>query len=778
MTVTSNLHNCAAWVTLTTYTAGQRVANDTGPVKAYQCITGGVSGATGPTGTGSSITDGTCVWKYLSAVDYTSLAAWYAALPSTLTQPVTALLWNDAVWGPSGALTGVTNVVGNMLTISAAAGESFVDSPHALRYNSANGVSVESSSNGVVLFDVGATYFTISRIQARQFASYPGAIFFADGGSQITVSQCIASMMRQTTETLHAEFAQALVYNTLFVSEIASGSNQNVIFTQSGTGHVVQNCTFCCPSNVGPVSAKPILNNYNSISVVNCVFVGYTTQTSGNGTFNLSFNATDQATFSSATSSSSITSLAYTTATFVNPSSSGGATGPSGSLDMRLVSGSALLDDGTSSVVEAFDIFNTARPQSGGYDIGCFELPGSSSISLFARGTAMGSGRIAGNFSTTIAAHGTAQAKGRVAPSFQFQSSARGSAQGHGRSAATFTAKVAAAGHAAGQGRLSGIFTAKLAASGSGRGAGRLSTLSQILLFATGTAMSFGRLAGSFKANVAARGTGAAQGKATGAYTAPLKATGSARGYGAATGTFKTFLHAAGTSISKGRAAATFTALLSAAGFAAGKGRLAGSFTAKLAALGKGMGTGSKRTVLFLFLTASGSARAFGRAVALVRLLQPTIWVTGRVRYFTAVRAATSSALGQRRTRTIVGIANNVAQTTDLLPPIDATVETETVQFDYGAILSSGVTLTGTPTITCVLSPSQSYQGSDPSPTSRLIGMPVIGTSKTTGGANQAVNQQIGTMIGGCRYKIQCVATTSDDQILSLWTHIGCETPV
>ena len=54
-----------AWVTLTPYLIGDRVTADT--LKTYRCTTAGVSGATGPTGTGSGITDGTVVWEYVEA---------------------------------------------------------------------------------------------------------------------------------------------------------------------------------------------------------------------------------------------------------------------------------------------------------------------------------------------------------------------------------------------------------------------------------------------------------------------------------------------------------------------------------------------------------------------------------------------------------------------------------------------------------------------------------------------------------------------------------------
>lgn len=60
--------NPAAWQASTPYTVGEYVTNDTAPVKVYKCTTAGTSaGSGGPTGTGSGIVDGTCVWAYVHA---------------------------------------------------------------------------------------------------------------------------------------------------------------------------------------------------------------------------------------------------------------------------------------------------------------------------------------------------------------------------------------------------------------------------------------------------------------------------------------------------------------------------------------------------------------------------------------------------------------------------------------------------------------------------------------------------------------------------------------
>ena len=55
-----------AWLIDHGYTQGQRVTNDTAPVKVYECITSGTGAHSGgPTGTAADITDNDAHWKYL-----------------------------------------------------------------------------------------------------------------------------------------------------------------------------------------------------------------------------------------------------------------------------------------------------------------------------------------------------------------------------------------------------------------------------------------------------------------------------------------------------------------------------------------------------------------------------------------------------------------------------------------------------------------------------------------------------------------------------------------
>jgi hypothetical protein len=73
------------------YRAGDIVTNGSAPIKAYLCVVGGTSAASGgPTTTASSITDGTCTWMYwMNGLNYSGL--------EILVEQVTAATGNQAV---------------------------------------------------------------------------------------------------------------------------------------------------------------------------------------------------------------------------------------------------------------------------------------------------------------------------------------------------------------------------------------------------------------------------------------------------------------------------------------------------------------------------------------------------------------------------------------------------------------------------------------------------------------------------------------------------------
>jgi hypothetical protein len=101
------------------------------------------------------------------------------------------------------------------------------------------------------------------------------------------------------------------------------------------------------------------------------------------------------------------------------------------------------------------------------------------------------------------------------------------------------------------------------------------------------------------------------------------------------------------------------------------------------------------------------------------------------------------------------------------------TTEAVNDTFDFGPWLPSGVTLTGTPTVTCSV-----YSGSDSAAPSRLVGTPVFVASPSSGATQAAVLQQIGNNpVAGVTYRLDCSVTTSDGQVLNLWAHQLCQAP-
>jgi hypothetical protein len=105
-----------------------------------------------------------------------------------------------------------------------------------------------------------------------------------------------------------------------------------------------------------------------------------------------------------------------------------------------------------------------------------------------------------------------------------------------------------------------------------------------------------------------------------------------------------------------------------------------------------------------------------------------------------------------------------------LTPPIDASVELETICFDYGLLLQDGpLTITSVLSMTCT-----AIAGTDTDAATRLVGGSVISASRETGAASGAVLQQVGRMVAGVAYSLRCVAVISDGQQLSLSARLTC----
>ena len=188
---------------------------------------------------------------------------------------------------------------------------------------------------------------------------------------------------------------------------------------------------------------------------------------------------------------------------------------------------------------------------------------------------------------------------------------------------------------------------------------------------------------------------------------------------------------------------------------------------------------------LYMQFKVATLARGLGRLMPPVReiVLNPSVLIVkalprALVAHFLPSRNLVATAVAramvaaaQRRVRLVVMEVLQVSQSPPLTPPIDAVVEFETITFDYGRVLASGVSILGA-TLTAT-----DDVGKDPSPQTRWFGTLQIGPSPTTGAPAQAVKNIFGGGVDGAYYLLQCVATTSDAQELSLTTHLLCTAP-
>jgi hypothetical protein len=91
-----------AWTALQAYALGCTVTNGVAPKRLYVCTTAGnAAGAGGPSGTGTAIADGTCVWNYVA--EYTppvgqTLSDQQLGFPGTPIKFVQAVVWKSRLF--------------------------------------------------------------------------------------------------------------------------------------------------------------------------------------------------------------------------------------------------------------------------------------------------------------------------------------------------------------------------------------------------------------------------------------------------------------------------------------------------------------------------------------------------------------------------------------------------------------------------------------------------------------------------------------------------------
>ena len=198
MTITSNIHVGLPGWSNATYLVGARRSNGG---QAYEVTTAGTSTAP-PTGTGTNIAPtGTSRWKWLSAVNYSTLQDWADAIPSVLTEPIVGLVWNDATIAPALGTTvlflgGHTTSSTNTITIRPAPGEGFRDKPPTtpFGFNVANGVCIQcpsTGSGGVNYILINDSNVVFEGIQFWDPNPASNSTIIAGSGQNIQITKCI-----------------------------------------------------------------------------------------------------------------------------------------------------------------------------------------------------------------------------------------------------------------------------------------------------------------------------------------------------------------------------------------------------------------------------------------------------------------------------------------------------------------------------------------------------------------------------------------------------------
>lgn len=312
-----------------------------------------------------------------SGGDYTSIQAWNDAAPASL---VTA----DQVWqgnclagfNVSGGSSTVVTIGGSTSDstryklLTTASGASFRDNANiasnALRFNSANGVSISASTSyNAPVVAVNEAYARVSKLQLQNLGTGSSPVLNVTAAN-VRIDGCIieGNGSSYSGSPLHVTGANVLVTNSLVVNRRADPFS-TVFFEGPSSGTLV-NCTLVVPSDKGPASVGLISFSYSSgIVAKNCAMFGGPAVSSST-TSRITFTTCENETASPPTG---VTQVAYDTTT-----GSGFQATTDAARDFRIKSTSAMKDAGTTDSTNApVDIAGTSRPAGSAYDIGAWE---------------------------------------------------------------------------------------------------------------------------------------------------------------------------------------------------------------------------------------------------------------------------------------------------------------------------------------------------------------------------------------------------------------------
>ena len=311
--------------------------------------------------------------------DYTTLQAWEDACPANL-------VTSDQVWRGK-VKNQVFSSTGTLLTISGTTvdstrytelttdtGASFLDNANvrtnALRYNESNGACIKITGTWTCSVYVDQNYTRISRLQFAGTDATSGAkaalsLGGGAGAQYCDINQCIFEGYTPAGAgsgcgVLSVYGNGNTVRNSLIVQKTTVTS---ALIAQLSYSTSAYNCTFV---SLGATLTVGIYGIYGTGSIHNCYIGGVSAPKSGSSSPTVTTSHTNA-------TASGYTTTAFSTATFENITI--------GTHDLRLKSGSGLIDVGTTDATyAASDISGLAR--SGTYDVGAWEVSSSSSTSV------------------------------------------------------------------------------------------------------------------------------------------------------------------------------------------------------------------------------------------------------------------------------------------------------------------------------------------------------------------------------------------------------------
>lgn len=333
-----------------------------------------------------TVTVGTNSRQYSTVASALSLGVPTNISSSGANTPYILSLYNDSEFYTTTSsnfinVTGITTDATNTLTITAAAGQSFMDNAsvqtNALKYNQANGVGIRINAGySVLLESVNVPNVIVTRLQMSCTTS-GGSGYGIETDNNTYISNCILEYSNTTGAAAYHPGSNQGIENCLII--VSSTGSRGI--TAAYDNCKIVNCTIVVPSDVTNTNYG-IAGSSETWTVINTAVFGFGTNFyTASGTYSgcknncsdqaISFGTNNQASKTYANQFHGITTSTK---------------------DYRLKSGADCIDNGyadsadvpnfsgisgasgTSNISGTGDIAGTSRPQGSAWDIGAWEL--------------------------------------------------------------------------------------------------------------------------------------------------------------------------------------------------------------------------------------------------------------------------------------------------------------------------------------------------------------------------------------------------------------------